>query len=79
MFGIVVIFLNFSAAFTAPVYANDGYSDYIDSVIKMAKDRYYRDISEEELLEGALRGIFDSMDDYTVYYSQDEAESFSLQ
>lgn len=73
---LLSFFLIFSAAFTAPVYANDGYSDYIDSVIKMAKDRYYRDISKEELLEGALRGIFDSMDDYTVYYSQDEAESF---
>ena len=42
----------------------------------MAKERYYQDVSEEELLKGALRGIFNSMDEYTTFYDLDEAGNF---
>lgn len=69
----VVLFVNLTVM---PVYAADGYSDYLDSVIRMVQERYYKDISEEELIEGALRGIFDKMDEYTVFYNVDEADSF---
>jgi len=58
-----------------PVKAAD-YSDYLDSVMEMVKDRYYVNISDKKLLEGALRGIFDSMDDYTTFYTPDEATAF---
>lgn len=66
----------FSVIFVTPAYAAGGYSDYINSVIEMVQDRYYKDIPEEELIEGVLRGIFDVMDEYTVFYSMDEADSF---
>lgn len=65
-----------SASFIMPAYATGGYSDYIDSIIDMVQDRYYKDLSKDELIEGALRGIFDTMDDYTVFYNVDEANSF---
>ena len=55
--------------------AEEGYSDYINSVFEMVQDRYYEDVPEEELLKGAWK-IFDSMDDYTVFYDLDEADAF---
>jgi len=58
-----------------PVNAS-GYSEYLDQVIDMAKERYYQDIPDEELVKGALRGIFDSMDEYTTFYDLDEAGNF---
>jgi|BioPla2DNA2_1021312.scaffolds.fasta_scaffold00648_4 carboxyl-terminal processing protease len=66
-----------STIFVVPANAaEEGYSDYINSVFEMVQDRYYEDVPEEELLKGALRGIFDSMDDYTVFYDLDEADAF---
>lgn len=58
-----------------PVQAGE-YSEYIEQVFDMAKDRYYQDISDEELVKGALRGIFNSMDEYTTFYDLDEAGTF---
>ncbi|HEY8500207.1 MAG TPA: S41 family peptidase [Clostridia bacterium] len=58
-----------------PVQA-DGYAEYLEQVMNMAKERYYQDVSDEELLKGALRGIFDSMDEYTTFYDLDEAGTF---
>lgn len=73
-----IVFLSvvvFSVSFIIP--ANAGvYSDYVESIIEMAQDRYYKDLSEKELIEGALRGIFSQMDDYTTFYTTDEANSF---
>ena len=70
---ILVLVLQFIPA--VPVQAG-GYSDYLEQVMNMAKERYYQDVSEEELLKGALRGIFNSMDEYTTFYDLDEAGNF---
>lgn len=70
---VLVIMLQF--VITVPLTAAD-YSDYLDSIMDMAKERYYKDISDEKLLEGALRGIFDTMDDYTTFFSLDEDSNF---
>ncbi|HOA96859.1 MAG TPA: PDZ domain-containing protein, partial [Acetivibrio saccincola] len=63
---------------TGVSFAEDGYldSDYFNSVMDMIEDSYSGDISREELLEGALRGMFDTMDDYTLYYTKEEAEDY---
>lgn len=58
-----------------PLQAED-YSDYLDNVMDMAREHYYMDISRDELLKGALKGIFDTMDDYTTFYTSEEATSF---
>ncbi|TYQ15319.1 UNVERIFIED_CONTAM: carboxyl-terminal processing protease [Acetivibrio alkalicellulosi] len=50
--------------------------DYFKSVMEMIKENYSGEITIEELVEGALKGMFDTMDDYTVYYTKQEAESF---
>lgn len=49
---------------------------YLKSVMEMIKEKYKDQITEEELIEGALKGMFDTMDPYTVYFTNEEAESF---
>lgn len=71
----IVVLLAFQLVLIPPAQAT-GYSDYLDSIIDLAQERYYQDISEDELVRGALKGIFGTMDDYTVFFDIDEANSF---
>lgn len=50
--------------------------EYLRSVMEMIKDRYKDSITDEQLIQGALNGMFDTMDKYTDFYPPDEAESF---
>ncbi|HEY8422617.1 MAG TPA: S41 family peptidase [Thermoclostridium sp.] len=70
----VVIIL--SSLLITQANADSGFSDYLDSVMQMIQDIYYKDVSKDELIEGALQGLFGKMDDYTVFYNIDEANAF---
>lgn len=48
----------------------------LDLFRQMIQARYYREISDEELMEGAIRGMFNSLDRYSAFYNQEEAEAF---
>ena len=50
--------------------------DYLNVITEMVMDRYDGEIDQRTLLEGALRGIFDTMDSYTTFYTNEEAEIF---
>jgi carboxyl-terminal processing protease len=50
--------------------------DYLKSIIEMIKEQFQGEVSEKELYEGALKGIFDSLDDYSTYFTMEEAESY---
>ena len=41
-------------------------SDYIENVMDMVIDRYKGEIDRQKLLEGALKGLFSTMDPYTT-------------
>lgn len=71
----LVVLIIFQFVLCVPVRA-EGYSDYLDSIMDMARERYYKEISTEELLKGALKGIFETMDEYTTFYELDEATTF---
>lgn len=48
-----------------------GLEDYI-------KDNFLKDVDEEELMEGQLRGLFQALEDpYSVYMTEDEFKSFT--
>lgn len=56
---------------------SDDYSlDYLRSIMNMIKDKYKGEITDKQLIEGALKGMFNTMDSYTVYFSLQEANSF---
>lgn len=48
----------------------------IDLFRQMLQDLYYKDVTDEELQEAAIRGMFNSLDKYTTYYNADEASAF---
>jgi len=48
---------------------------YLDSVIDYIMDNFSGDVEERKLQEGALEGLFDSLDNYTTYYSNEEIEN----
>ena len=44
----------------------------------LTQELYYREISDEKLFEGAVRGIVEALEDpYSVYFSSDEAQEFN--
>jgi carboxyl-terminal processing protease len=50
--------------------------EYLKSVMDMIKDRHKGDVTDQQLIEGALKGMFDTMDQYTTYFTNDEADMF---
>lgn len=49
----------------------------LDLFRQMIQARYYKEISDEELMEGAIRGMFNSLDQYSSYFNQEESEVFN--
>jgi len=49
---------------------------YLGGVLEMIRDQYKGDISEEELVYGAVRGMLGSLDDYTTYFDNEQTDTF---
>jgi carboxyl-terminal processing protease len=56
--------------------SNAATGDYLEALMKMAQKEYNYEITDQVLVEGAVKGIFDSMDDWTVFYNNEEAKQF---
>jgi carboxyl-terminal processing protease len=50
--------------------------EYLKSIMDMIKEKYAGEVDYRQLLEGALRGMFSTMDPYTSYFNQSQAEIF---
>ena len=50
--------------------------DYLKNIMDMIKDLYKGQVTDEQLIEGAINGMFDTMDQYTEFFSSKEADSF---
>ncbi|WP_120167656.1 S41 family peptidase [Thermohalobacter berrensis] len=46
--------------------------DYIETMIQIIKSTYAGEVTEEELIEGAVNGMFDTLDEYSDYYTPEE-------
>lgn len=44
---------------------------------QMIQDLYYKEVTDEELYEAALKGMFQSLDPYSNYYNKEETTEFS--
>ncbi|MFW6292351.1 MAG: S41 family peptidase, partial [Spirochaetota bacterium] len=52
--------------------------DVFESVMKFIEQNYVEEVDPDELLDGALRGMFESLDDpYSVYYDEQEMRDLS--
>lgn len=61
------------------VYAS-GISDdgsYLEGIMNFIRDEYYgEEITEADLTDSAIRGMFNSLDTYTTYYNNEEKDVF---
>ena len=50
---------------------------YVKNVLK---EKYLRDIDDDELIEGAINGMLESLEDpYTTYFNKEDAEQFLIE
>lgn len=53
--------------------------DFLKNIILYIEERYVGDVSEEELIEGAYKGVFSALDPYSRYLNPEDYEDFKLQ
>lgn len=51
-------------------------AEYFTSVIDMINNKYRGEIDGKKLIEGALKGMLDTLDPYTTYYNTEETNDF---
>ena len=57
---------------------NQGELEKLNAVIELIETKYYEDVEREELLDGAVSGMMEALDDpYSVYMEKDVAQHFS--
>lgn len=68
----------FQPAFADTAAAADGEIDtgYLQSIVDFIKDKYNGQTTNDQLMQGALKGLFNTMDPYTTFYTKEEAYSF---
>lgn len=66
-----------------PVHVNAQTTDndlynlmYLQSIIDLIRDQYSGSFTDEGLLEGATKGMLNTLDAYTTYYTPEEADDF---
>ena len=53
--------------------------EYFDSILNLVQDHYVKEKSTEELLEKAIEGLFNGLDDYSEYYTKEEFSKLNEQ
>ncbi len=51
-------------------------AQYLKGVLELIRDQYEGVISDDELVLGAVKGMFNSLDPYTVFFDNEETEDF---
>lgn len=81
---LVAILLILSLQLTQTVFADSipastdqtGSQEYLKEIMDMVKDKYNGGITDKQLVEGALKGMFGTMDPYTVFFTPTEGKIF---
>ncbi len=77
--GIILAITISITVFTSTAFAEESKStdgEYLQSVIDLIKQKYNGNVTDDELLQGALKGMFDTLDQYSAYYTPEEFEEF---
>lgn len=48
----------------------------IEMMMEIIKEDYYKDITDEELVDGAIRGMFEALDPHSNYFTTEEFNEF---
>lgn len=74
---ILVVLLTFTVLGTSAFAASEqtGSSEYLQEVIDLIKQKYNGDINEEDLVKAAVNAMFDNLDQYSDFYTQEEFDA----
>lgn len=70
-----------SFTFTVPGSGDEEKSEAarkIEMMLDIIKGDYYKDVKEEDLLNGALKGMFETLDPHSTYYTDEEYKEFMV-
>ncbi|MFZ5968844.1 MAG: S41 family peptidase [Bacillota bacterium] len=70
---LIILFISSSIGYANPKVESD---ELFKEVLNYIEDYYVYPITEEELMEGALRGLTYNLDPYSVYFNPSEYQSF---
>ncbi len=56
---------------------DEDYKGFIDFILSTIHQSYYEDVSTRDLIDGAYKGIFRSMDPYSTYFTPAEYDQFN--
>ncbi len=74
---ILIFTLVMTPSITVEAKETDEYLDELETLKNLIMDSYYGgEVTEEELFEAALDGMTSILDDYSVFYNDNEASSF---
>lgn len=72
---LIVIILLGQTSFAA-IEQDETNAQYLRGMLDLIHDQYEGYISDDELVFGAVRGMLNSLDPYTVFYDNEETEDF---
>ncbi len=82
---VVALLLTMSAqAFAADTTLSSGefvtdtatVGDYLQGVVDIIKQKYNGDITDQQLISAAIKGMVESLDPYSTYFTQEEFDAF---
>ncbi|TCO78762.1 S41 family peptidase [Marinisporobacter balticus] len=88
IYRLMLCILTLMMIFTSFTYANEDFKKfknldermaYLKSVIEYIEKNYEGEITEEELMEGAYKGVFEALDPHSNYFKPDEYEQFAIE
>jgi carboxyl-terminal processing protease len=53
--------------------------DFLEKLIRLVEAGYYEETDIQQLIDGAYKGVFNKLDPYSVYYTNEEYEEFDIQ
>ncbi len=73
----VLMLVNVSLASTADSTVSEFNTENLELFKSLIQDLYYKDVTDKELYEAALKGMFQSLDPYCNYYNAEETTEFN--
>lgn len=52
--------------------------EYLELMIRYIKAKYKYDVTDEQLMEGAYKGLFEALDQHSKYFTPDNYDNFNL-
>lgn len=77
---ILLILFLILISMPVPIFAEQGKDDYnifyLMEIMAIIQENYLYDISREELIEGAIKGLFNKLDSHSEYFTKEEFRNF---